>query len=845
MAGISHVLNIAKEALLAHQTAIGVAGHNVANVNTPGYTRQSLDLTTPPATLEGVGLMGNGVRGQRVARHYDRFMVNRIINHNSALINLEAQQQTLNVVEATFNEAPGMGLNELLSDFWQSWHTLAANPELTSSRQSVVQRAELLNDRLHSMHAEIIDARHDLGLNLHSAVQDVNELARQIAELNGQITSTETELHQQNDIRDQRDSLVKELAGLMEINYFETDTGAYTVLMADGHALVENNEHWAIDWQDNQISWLSQGSDGSIIRSTINDSENLGGKIGGWTSVHNQLIDNQPNNYLGRLNALANALVREVNQQHSQGTGLERFSEILTSMETASNTTLLTSTMDISAATETIPAGTFTINGRQIGLINGGITNNGLAMAKAFNAAQAINQATSDVRARLTTQVSGDAVTPMSAGEDGTTIDFTINGVDISYSVDSLSGPPDDTDPATLAANLVNTINNAIGDHNDPVLNPGNIPGITIEAVVGNGVNGGAINSIVLRNTNQGDESRIIIQDLETDPANPLYTVENKLGLTNGEYIADADHNTGQLSLFSHNGPITINGGSNDHFLAQLGLGGGDISATDEAGDGLLSFTANDNSVSYSLMGYDYSDELATDNGSFNIWLYNNDGTLALPQPVEISMERSYNLQDVANAINISIMNASGESSSWVHASIYENQLVLTPDAEHQFAFGGDTSNFLATAGLNTFLSGHDAGTITINNVINNDLDFLAAGRVNESGEIFRGDQSNALTITEIQHDEYIRFTGSSSDTLDGHYNALLAEIGMKGRSVGRDLEFNSMMADQLNELRESSSGVSLDEEMANLINFQHAYTAAAKLISSSDEMLNTLLQAV
>lgn len=845
MAGISHVLNIAKEALLAHQTAIGVAGHNVANVNTPGYTRQSLDLTTPPATLEGVGLMGNGVRGQRVARHYDRFMVNRIINHNSSLINLEAQQQTLNVVEATFNEAPGMGLNELLSDFWQSWHTLASNPELTSSRQSVVQRAELLNDRLHSMHAEIIDARHDLGLNLHSAVQDVNELARQIAELNGQITSAETEIHQQNDLRDQRDSLVKELAGLLEINYFETDTGAYTVLMSDGHGLVENNEHWTIDWQDNQVSWLSRGNDGSIIRSTINDGENLGGKIGGWATVHNQLIDNQPDNYLGRLNAMANALIREVNQQHSQGTGLEPFSEILTSMETASNTTLLATTIDISAATETIPADTFTINSRQIGQINGGITSHGLAMAKAFNTVQAINQAASDVQARLTTQVGGSTVDPMTAGEDGSTIDFTINGVAVSYTVDSLSGPPDDTDPATLAANLVDTINNAINDHNDPLLNPGNIPEITIEAVIGDGTNGGAVNSIILRNTNQGDESRIVIGDLETDPANPLYTIENKLGLTNGEYIADASHNTGQIALFSHNGPITIKGGSNDHFLRQLGLDGGGISATDEAGDGLLTFTANDNSVAYSLMGYDYSNEITTDNASFSIWLYNNDGTLALPQAVEVTLERAYNLQDVANAINTSIMNASGESSPWVQASIYENKLILSPDTDHKFAFGGDSSNFLATAGINTFFSGYDAGTITINDTLNNDLDFLAAGTVNESGEIFRGDQANALTITEIQHDEYVRFTGSSSDTLDGHYNSLLAEIGMKGRSVSRDLEFNTMMADQLNELRESSSGVSLDEEMANLIKFQHAYTAAAKLISSSDEMLNTLLQAV
>jgi len=245
------------------------------------------------------------------------------------------------------------------------------------------------------------------------------------------------------------------------------------------------------------------------------------------------------------------------------------------------------------------------------------------------------------------------------------------------------------------------------------------------------------------------------------------------------------------------------------------------------------------------MMGYDYSDELQTDGGSFKIWIYNSDDTLALPQPVEVPLERAYTLQDVADAINISIINASGESTPWVAATIQDNKLVLTPDADHQFAFGGDNSNFLATAGINTFFTGSSADSIGINDVISDNLDYVAAGTVSDNGQIFRGDQSNALLITNIQSDEYVRFTGGSSGTLDGFYNTLVGDVGIKGRTVSRDYDYNVLITDQMSAMKDATSGVSLDEEMADLIKFQQAYTAAAKLITSSDEMMQSLLQAV
>ncbi len=941
MPSISSVLNIAKEALLTHQASISVAGHNIANVDTPGYTRQVLELTTPIATPNRAGFFGNGVRSDSVIRQYDQFMVKRLMDQNSDISDLTTQQNSMRVIETTFNEVPGLAVNDLISQFWSAWQDLTNNPELSSARQTVVQKADLLNQQFHSMSADITQAKQNISESMNSTIQDINNLNKQIANINVKISSSETTRQQQNDLRDTRDNLLKTLSGYVNVNYFESNTGAYTVMLSDGHSLVNNNESWNLQWTDNKLHWVQTDSLGNNTTAVIANGDQLGGAIGGLIGMNNKLAEGDVDNYLGRLNSLANSLIREVNQQHSQGVGLKQFSDRLTSTEFTHNATLLNTTVDAKTASETITAGTLSINDRSIGRINGGALNYGLAMTKTSNAVTAINNAAAGVEARLTTLAAGNTVTVMAGAGSA---DFTINGVSVSYTVDTSGAPDDTTDPAVLAGHLRDAINTAIASHNSATT-PANIPKVTIAAVVGNGLNGGATNSIILRNTNKGDESQIVIAGIDQTDA-----VEGKLGLTDGTYAADTSHNTGELSVFTGTGPININGGANDTIMAQLGWAGtvtysnnavsvnalasaisfdvngqsvsvnipigktdteaaqlivdninlvsntsgvtasrgngtnggvnnsiifssetndllitntsisqgslgfadftkkGVASADETANDGNLTYVFSDNGVANSLIGMDYADTLKTDGKSFDIWLYNTDGSPALSQPVSISMERAYNLQDVADSINKSIVNSINDptiTTPWVQASISDNQLVLTPDSSHKFAFGSDSSNFLAAMGVNTFFSGHSADTISVNSAVSGNLDNLAAGKVNQFGEIFSGDNSNALDITNIQRDENIDFQGGSIDTLDGFYNSLIAEIGIKSKSINTDLEFNNQVNDQLSALRDSTSGVSLDEEMANLIKFQHAYTAAAKLITTADELLKTLLNTV
>ena len=941
MAGISHVLSIAKEALLTHQLSIQVASHNIANVDTPGYTRQSLQLTTHNATPISAGMLGGGVMGSTILRNYDQFMVQRLASQESNLGSLEAQQQSMRLVETVFNEAPGLAINDLMNKFWSSWQDLADNPETSATRQAVIQSSQLIIDQLHTMSSEMAQAKFDIGVSLDTAIGDVNAIVSQIATLNVEISGAESAAGQANDMRDQRDTLIQNLSKLLDISFFEDKNGGYTVLMADGHTLVESNQAWQVDWENNELIWVNTDNYGEETRRPLGDGSELGGMIGGWLEVRGNLVEGDPDNFLGRLDAFANSLIREINQQHTQGVGLTLFGDSLTGAEQVQNVARLTSFVDPATDTTSILAGSITINGREVGDILGGADQNGLAMAKTYNAVTAINEAEAGVEARLTTLAAGTAVsaTNILAGD---TISFTVNGVSVDYTV--VAG--DVGNNAVFAASLADEVTSDLATYNGLASTTNQV---TIRARAGDGTNGGVANSVVFYNQNEGDGSSITVDNLNVVS---IGATTSDLGLdsvTGNTYTADATHNTGQITLFA-TADYTVNAGANDSILAQLGLGGGDQTATlydggtvdsdsvnpattitfnlngvpvtvatvadrsatqlvaavqaaitlagepvtvslvngnirfenSTAGDdtpivvdsfttvagtgtifGFSNFTAqasgvpgdtsaNDGSFTFTyengaagalLSGYDYFDELDT-SGSFEIWIYNNDGTLAVPDAVTISLESAYSLDDVVGIINRTVA-AATNGSGWVTASNSANSLRLTPDAGHQFAFANDTSNFLQIAGLNTFFSGSSAASISMNSLIAGDLNNLTAATVGPQGQIFRGDNTNSLKITNIQHDEYVTFLGGSSNTLDGFYNILVGQVANTTRTINHSYESSVLINKQVSEMRDSVSGVSLDEEMANLVKYQHAYTAAARLITMSDEMLQTLLDSV
>ena len=141
-----------------------------------------------------------------------------------------------------------------------------------------------------------------------------------------------------------------------------------------------------------------------------------------------------------------------------------------------------------------------------------------------------------------------------------------------------------------------------------------------------------------------------------------------------------------------------------------------------------------------------------------------------------------------------------------------------------------------------------------VNDAIGLNKNFIAAAQVGSDGTMASGDNNNALAITDLRSTSMSisqwtcdringNTQGSIISTLEDYYHSLVGSIGITSASVSRDRSFGEMMVNELSTIRDSISAVSLDEEMTNLIKFQHAYAAAAKLIGVSDEMLNTLLE--
>jgi flagellar hook-associated protein 1 FlgK len=313
------VLSTGVSALLTQQRAINVTGNNIANVNTPGYSRQRLNLETSTPTQTGLGLMSFGVTSTGVERIYDRFLGVQLNNESANLGRWEAQKGMLDRVEVVFDESAGYGLNQALSDFWNSWQDLSLNPEGQTERSVAASASQGLADAIRKKYSDLEQVQKDIDTAVQGDVEAVNRLAAQIADLNQKIAHTEISGTNANDYRDSRDLALKQLSEIIDIKSFEDADGQVVVSVAGGRPLVENGNTWQLTTQTNadghtDVLWPDV-NDGSVNIS----GEITGGKLGGWLQTRDVKIAS----YQDQLDALAQGLMNEVNRLHAAGYGLD------------------------------------------------------------------------------------------------------------------------------------------------------------------------------------------------------------------------------------------------------------------------------------------------------------------------------------------------------------------------------------------------------------------------------------------------------------------------------------------------------------------------------------------
>lgn len=239
-------LEISKRGLAAQQAALQTTGHNVANANTEGYSRQSANLQTTspihaPSLVRSMqaGQIGTGVTVESITRAREGFLDKQYRNENQSLGEWNVKQQTLDKIQVVINEPSNSGLSTVVTQFFNAWHDLSVTPESITARKVVKQRGIELVESVQHMSNQLQTLDSDLKDAIGVKVNDVNSTLGQIRELNRQIRVIETSGDTANDLRDRRDVLVDRLSKLADVRVSETPSaysiaiGGQTVLQGD------------------------------------------------------------------------------------------------------------------------------------------------------------------------------------------------------------------------------------------------------------------------------------------------------------------------------------------------------------------------------------------------------------------------------------------------------------------------------------------------------------------------------------------------------------------------------------------------------------------------------------
>lgn len=306
--------------LQAQQRAVDVTNHNVANANTPGFSRQAAILaTTPPYTVPTfnrspqAGQVGTGVSVDVIQRMRAGFLDLQYRAQADKLGFAGAQAEGYAQLEAIFHEPSPTGINATLDSFWQAWHALVNRPDDPAVRAALVEDATRLATAINQVRQQIDAQRLSTRQTIALDVEQVNNLARRIADLNRQITGVLGSGQQPNDLLDQRDLLLDQLSRLVGTTNVTTPDGAVNVYLA-GQPLVERIEFrpitMTVDAGTGEIALTWQDDGGPVAASS--------GSIAGLIDVHDRILPQVASEVL----AFRDALVDQVNAQHRTGYGL-------------------------------------------------------------------------------------------------------------------------------------------------------------------------------------------------------------------------------------------------------------------------------------------------------------------------------------------------------------------------------------------------------------------------------------------------------------------------------------------------------------------------------------------
>ncbi len=305
------LFDIGRSGIYANQKALRVSSNNIANVNTPGYSRQDVIMEIAnPIELHG-DYLGRGVGKVDIRRAFDGFIFSQILGQSSSYGESFSVDRGLSHVEQIFNEAQDFGLSNALTEYFNAWQEVASNPQETAQRSMLLVKAEAFVNTARQMESDLKNTLKFVNDEIKDVVDQINVLTKNIATVNGKIIEVEAGgVETANVFRDQREQMMKDLAELVDYDWYEDKDGSISIIAGRGSIVA--------GIQSYQLSTaLNLEGDRNVYHGKTDlTSFFQAGRLGGYVSLRSDIKSNP----LQSLRKLVASVIEETNYLHKNST---------------------------------------------------------------------------------------------------------------------------------------------------------------------------------------------------------------------------------------------------------------------------------------------------------------------------------------------------------------------------------------------------------------------------------------------------------------------------------------------------------------------------------------------
>lgn len=767
-------------ALLAARVGLATVGHNITNANTPGYSRQHVDLSASRPVLTGGLLVGNGVSATSVRRTVDALLQRRLLTQNSVQGRLESKFTTLSEVEALLQEPDGSSLGSQIDGFFTSISSLSTSSSDSILRTGMINDAVQLTSQFNQLSGSLNSIRQDTAKEVAIRVDEVNDIAREISSLNREITAGLSAGLAPNDLQDRRDYLITELSRLVDVDATTNSSGATRVLL-DGNSLVSATQSHNLT-----SKILADGTVELRVAGAAVTTEPTGGILGGLLAVAKDTIPQISD----KLDLLAANLIREINRVHSAGVPSSGSYSSLTGgnkfVDTDKDGTFTDELLSNAGLPTTVVNGQLYVNITDKN--TGEVTKSKIEISQSHTTVGDFLASLSDIE-HLSADI--DALGRIQLVADaGFGFDF---GQRLDPNPDNIGGFGGGH--ASLGSASVEPFALSDGD--------------TLDLVAG----GNAI-SVSFTNADFAQISEATAEEIAA-----VINADSDV-ILNG---MEASAVNGQLVLQTQGEGATesfdLTGGNTAMALGWGALAGATISGHDTSVDVEITgnFTGSKNDV------YTFQPT--------------SDGTVGTTAGLTVDVfDSSGNRIATLDVGDNYVAGTELEIAEGVSASFGLGELSATHNDSMSFDVVGDsdTADALIAVGVGSFFTGSGAGDIAVLSDIQADPDLIASS---VSG--FDGDNQALLNLLDLENTRIDELGGAS---LGEFYGDLVGQTGFETSSAINALDANDALIRSLETRQEQVSGVNVDEELVTLLEFEQSFEAASRFINVLNQLNDELL---